>query len=125
MDELRELVAIFMDNDEEFTMLENENWYNMEDKLYNFLTNNKYKIHRLVDREFHKEDVLQEIEDRNQEIRDEFADEDKELTIDVLLVVDEQTIEELTDYYEDYLGDGSYDWRCALNFAFEKAGIER
>ena len=37
MDELRFRIALFMENNKLLTKLENENWYYMEDALYDFI----------------------------------------------------------------------------------------
>lgn len=43
MDELRFRIAIFMENNKLLTKLENENWYDMEDALYNFIADLFYE----------------------------------------------------------------------------------
>lgn len=43
MDELRFRVTIFMENNKILTKLEHKNWYDMEDALYDFITDLFYE----------------------------------------------------------------------------------
>lgn len=123
MNTIKNLITLFVENEEDLAHLENEDRTFIEDIINDCIEKNKYTIHHIVEQEYHKEDVLQEIEDRNQLVRDDYAEEGQVPPVDALIILDEETIEELTSYYEQYLACGEYTWREALNFAFEKVGI--
>ena len=75
-------------------------------------------LHREVEREYHKEDVMQEIEEHNQQYRDDCSEEDKIPDENEMIFVTDEEIELITDRYEDNLGE-FLDWRTCLNNAIE------
>lgn len=95
-DRIRLEIAKFMEHNDVLTKLENDDWYCVENALVELLTDHTNTIaeliFRLVEREYHKEDVINEIEYMN-----EYEDENIE--------ADDNTIENIIDDYEDLLGN--------------------
>lgn len=78
----------------------------------------RYALYRETEREYHKEDVMQEIEERNQQYRDDCSEEDKIPDENEMIFATDEEIELITDRYEDNLGE-CLDWRTCLSNAIE------
>lgn len=64
-------------------------------------------LYRTIDREYHKQDILDRVEDFNQQYRDDC--EDQELTPDIneMYLVKPEELERMVDEYEEILEDNS------------------
>ena len=111
-DRIRLEIAKFMEHNDVLTKLENEDWYCVEDALVNLLTDCESTlsslVHTYIDREYHKCDVLNEIE----YINEEREDDDK-------ITLTDKEINRIVLDYEDYLGD-SEDWHLCLGEAIRR-----
>lgn len=108
-DRIRLEIAKFMEHNDVLTKLENEEWYSVENGLTELLTNHTNTItaliFRLVEREYHKEDVLNELEYLNEDWNEDEPEK--------YISVDDKTINAIVDDYEDFLGN-SEDWHFCL-----------
>lgn len=108
-DRIRLEIAKFMEHNDVLTKLENEDWYCVENALTELLTDHTNTIadliFRLVERAYHKEDVINEIEYRNENWNGD--EPEKQISLD------DKTLEHIVDDYEEILGDNE-DWYFCL-----------
>lgn len=69
-------------------------------------------LHRERERDYHRQDIRNEIDFFNEEKKDEFQ-----------IIIDDETIEKITDYYEDRL-DNSEDWHFILKDSLKSFNID-
>lgn len=108
-DRIRLEIAKFMEHNDVLTKLENGDRYCVENALTELLTNHETTlanlIFRFIEREYHKEDVLNEIEYLNEDWNSD--EPEKQISLD------DKTLEHIVNDYEEMLGD-SEDWHFCL-----------
>ena len=100
-DKMKDLINEFIKNDDVLNDLGNLKKAYISIALFKWLSTDykiRFKIHRDVERYWHREDVLEEL--RQREIEN----------------VNDETIEDITTMFEDYL-DNYSNWRECLNIA--------
>ena len=103
MTPIRSKVVEFMQRTPMFEKLTGNKWYEAEDALTAFLTNDfgiRWEIFEDVQRKNHIEDVKNELDERE-------------------MTLTEEEIEHITDYYEDYLTEDD-SWHISLDLAFDR-----
>lgn len=103
MTPIRSKVVEFMERTPIFKKLIGNKWYEAEDALTDFLTNDfgiRWEIFEDVQRKNHIEDVKNELDERE-------------------MTLTEEEIEHIADYYEDYLTEDD-SWHISLDLAFDR-----
>ena len=101
---MKDLIKRFMENNYVLNGLGNNNKADVAEALEEWLSNDydiRFKIHRDVERYWHREDVLEEL--RQREIEN----------------VNDETIEDITTMFEDYL-DNYSNWHDCLKMALDR-----
>lgn len=81
-------------------------------------------IYNNVEKEYHIEDVQEEIEFRNQMYRDECTEENKTPNLEEMIIVNEQELNQIVEDYENNL-DNDDSWHINLNVALDKFLIDK
>ena len=103
MTPIRNKVVEFMERTPIFERLTGKKWYAMEDTLTDFLSNDfgiRWEIFKEIERANHIEDIKNELEERE-------------------IVATDEEIDEIADYYEDYLTEDD-SWHISLDLAIDR-----